>query len=165
MNRKYTMGHYLDIVEKIRRLLDTYSISTDLITGFPGETEDDFNTTLKTVEIVRFDEAFTYAYSPRKGTTAFSLKELLTKEEKIERLNRLIEIQRRISRERMKERINKTEEMIVERISRKSNEEVMGKTFLNHPVIIPGRIDEIGKKIKITITGLKGSTLYGKRTA
>lgn len=165
MNRKYTMGHYLDIIEKIRGLLDTYSISTDLIVGFPGETGDDFNATLNAVEAIRFDEAFTYAYSPREGTSAFSLKELLTKDEKIERLNRLIEMQRRISCERMKERVDQTEEMIVERISKKSDAEVMGRTFLNHPVIIPGRTDEIGKKIKITITGMKGSTLYGKRTA
>jgi tRNA-2-methylthio-N6-dimethylallyladenosine synthase len=165
MNRKYTMNHYFAIVEKINMMIDSYSISTDLIVGFPGETEDDFYTTLDAVEKIRFDEAFTYAYSPREGTSAFGLKEELTKEEKIGRLNRLIYVQRRISRERMEERINQTEEMIIERISKKSTSEVMGKTFLNHPVITRGTPEEIGKKIEITITGIKGSTLYGERTA
>jgi tRNA-2-methylthio-N6-dimethylallyladenosine synthase len=165
MNRKYTIEHYLKIIEKIDRVLDDYSISTDIIVGFPGETEEEFRQTLRAVEKIRFDDAFMYAYSPREGTSAFNLRESLTREEKIERLKTLIALQRDHSREKLKSRINHTEEIIVERISKKSADSVMGKTFLNHPVIIPGKLDDIGEKIKIRILGLRGTTLYGSRIA
>jgi tRNA-2-methylthio-N6-dimethylallyladenosine synthase len=165
MNRNYTIEHYLRIIEKIDHLLDHYSISTDIIVGFPGETEEDFYQTLRAVENIRFDDAFMYAYSPREGTSAFNLRESLTGEEKIGRLQTLIELQRGISREKLISRINHNEEIIVERISKKSANSVMGKTFLNHPVIIPGEIDDIGEKIKIRILGLRGTTLLGSRIA
>jgi tRNA-2-methylthio-N6-dimethylallyladenosine synthase len=165
MNRNYTIEHYLRIIEKIDHLLDDYSISTDIIVGFPGETEEDFYQTLRAVENIRFDDAFMYAYSPREGTSAFNLRESLTGEEKIGRLQTLIELQRGISREKLISRINHNEEIIVERISKKSANSVMGKTFLNHPVIIPGEIDDIGEKIKIRILGLRGTTLLGSRIA
>ncbi len=165
MNRKYTIEHYLKIIEKIDRVLDDYSISTDIIVGFPGETEEEFHQTLRAVEKIKFDDSFMYAYSPREGTSAFELRESLTREEKIERLKTLIALQRDISREKLKSRINHTEEIIVERISKKSSDSVMGKTFLNHPVIIPGKLDDIGEKIKIRILGLRGTTLYGNRIA
>jgi tRNA-2-methylthio-N6-dimethylallyladenosine synthase len=163
MNRKYTIGHYLKIVEKINAELGSYSLSTDIIAGFPGEADEDFEATLNAVRLIRFDDAFMYAYSPREGTAAFKLEENLTREKKIERLNTLIEIQRGISREKLRARINTKEEMIAERISKRSGKELMGKTFLNHPVITPGLPDDIGKKIQIKITELKGNTLYGTR--
>lgn len=165
MNRKYTIEHYLKITEKIDRVLDDYSISTDIIVGFPGETEEEFHQTLREVERIKFDDAFMYAYSPRDETPACNLRESLTREEKIERLKTLIALQRDISRGKLKSRINHTEEIIVERISKKSDDSVMGKTFLNHPVIIPGKLDDIGEKIKIRILGLRGTTLYGNRIA
>jgi tRNA-2-methylthio-N6-dimethylallyladenosine synthase len=163
MNRKYTIGHYLKIVEKINAELDSYALSTDIIVGFPGETEKDFEATLNVVRQIKFDDAFMYAYSPREGTEAFKLKENLTKENKIERLNKLIELQRGISRDKLRARINAKEEMIAERLSKRSGKELMGKTFLNHPVITPGLPDDIGKKIQIKIIELKGNTLYGTR--
>ncbi len=165
MNRKYNIKHYLNIAEKINKLLDVYSISTDLIVGFPGETEEDYKSTLEAVKSVRFDDAYMYAYSPREGTSAFNQKETIPRSEKIDRLNNLIDLQRSISYEKLSSRLNLTEEMIVERISKRSDNEVMGKTFLNHPVITPGERTDIGKKIKIKITCVKGSTLYGKRIA
>ena len=164
MNRQYTVKRYLDIIEKIDRNLKLYSVSTDIIVGFPGETQEDFDATIDIVRKVRFDDAFTYAYSPRHGTAAFNLEEKLTRDEKIERLNFLIGLQRNISREKLAARINKNEEMIAERISKKSVDEIMGRTFLNHPVIISGDGNDIGKKIRIKITELKGSTLFGERT-
>ncbi len=165
MNRKYNIKHYLNIVEKLEKLLDVYSISTDLIVGFPGETEEDYSATLDAVKAVRFDDAYMYAYSPREGTSAFNLEVTMSRSEKIDRLNKLIDLQRSISYEKLSSRLNLTEEMIVERISKRSDNEVMGKTFLNHPVITPGERSDIGKKIKIKITSVKGSTLYGKRIA
>lgn len=163
MNRQYRIEHYLDIVEKIDAELDSYSLSTDIIVGFPGETEKDFAATLDIVKKARFDDAFMYAYSPREGTAAYKLKETLSRDMKIGRLNMLIELQRKISREKLSARINANEEMIAERVSKKSGNELMGKTFLNHPVIIPGVREDIGNKINIRITELKGNTLYGTK--
>jgi tRNA-2-methylthio-N6-dimethylallyladenosine synthase len=164
MNRKYSIEHYLNIVEKINSELDSYSLSTDIIVGFPGETEKDFEATLNAVRQVRFDDAFMYAYSPREGTAAYKLKETLSRDMKIGRLNTLIVLQKGISREKLLTRINANEEMIAERISKRSGKEIMGKTLLNHPVITPGLPEDIGKKIQIKITELKGNTLYGTRT-
>ncbi len=165
MNRKYTLEDYRGIVETIAGSLPHYSLSTDLIVGFPGETREDFSRTMKAVNEIRFHDAFMYAYSPRPDTPAFGMEELLTREEKLSRLQILIDAQRAISRERLEERLGSTEEIIVESQSRKSAGEVMGKTFLNHPAVIPGGLDDIGKKIRIAVKGVRGSTLYGERIA
>ncbi|HMB19762.1 MAG TPA: tRNA (N6-isopentenyl adenosine(37)-C2)-methylthiotransferase MiaB [Spirochaetota bacterium] len=165
MNRHYTMAHYMKIVETAERELDYHSMSTDLIVGYPGETGEDYRKTLDAVKTIRYDDAFTYAYSPREGTAAYSEVETITNEEKMKRLGGLIQVQRAISAEKLRSRINSREDLIVEKISKKSPNEVMGKTFLNHPVVMPGSSDDIGKKLRVTITGIKGSTLYGKRIA
>ncbi len=165
MNRKYTVAHYMEIVEKIRTELSSYSITTDMIVGFPGETEDNFNETLRRMDEIAFDDAFMYAYSPREGTPSFSFKESLTRDEKIARLNTLIKLQRKIGTEKLESRISTRDKIIVERMSKRSTNELLGKTFLNHPVIIPGTADLIGKMVEIEITGLKGSTLQGRTLA
>jgi tRNA-2-methylthio-N6-dimethylallyladenosine synthase len=164
MNRRYTMAHYMAIVEALRRDLPDHSLSTDLIAGFPGETEEEFRATLRAVEEIRFDEAFTYAYSPREGTAACAMSEALTTEEKLARLDRLITLQRRISKEKLASRVGRGEELIVEALSRKSDREVMGRTFLNHRWCCrapPG----YREKLTVRITTLKGATLYGDRIA
>ncbi len=165
MNRRYTLGHYMNIAELIGKTLESYSLSTDLIVGFPGETAEDYEMTLRAVHEVRFDEAFMYAYSPRECTAAYELEESLSREEKQERLKILIDTQRAISREKLEKRLNRVERMIVEGQSKRSPREVMGKTWLNHPVVIPGDTGDVGKDLTITVTGIKGSTLYGQRFA
>ena len=165
MNRRYTLSGYMRIVDRIRNLLSVHSLSTDLIAGFPGESETEFRETLKAVEGIRFDDAFTYAYSPRQGTPAFSLAEALTREEKIARLERLIALQRTISRQKLNELVNRVEDTIIERFSKKSSDRVMGRTYLNHIVVTAGSKDDFGKKISIKIDGVLGSTLQGTRIA
>lgn len=165
MNRRYARSDYMKIVEKIRYHLASYSLSTDLIVGFPGESEVEFRETLSAVETIRFDDAFTYAYSPREGTPACSLNETLTREEKIARLERLIALQRSISRLKLNDRINRVEDTIIERFSKKSPGRVMGRTYLNHIVVTDGSKDDIGKKIRIKIDGVLGATLQGTRIA
>ncbi len=165
MNRGYTMSDYLLIVEKIRNILERSSLSTDLIAGFPGETVDEFNDTLRAVETIRFDDAFTYAYSSRRGTPAASLAESITREEKNARLGQLITVQRGISKQKLKEQIDSVEDAIIERFSKKSPDRVMGKTYLNHVVITPGTREDIGKRMKIKISSVLGSTLQGTRIA
>ncbi len=165
MNRQYTMKHYYSIIEAIHSILPMSSISTDFIVGFPGETEKDFEATLNAVKTIQFDEAFTYKYSPREGTRAYTLPDSVPNTVKQQRLDRLIHTVREVSRNRLLNHIHTTTDMIVERISKKSANEVMGKTIYNHPVIIKGGKDDIGKKYTVTIVSIKGSTLYGERTA
>jgi len=163
MNRKYTMESYYRIVDSLNSKLPDHSISTDLIVGFPGESGDDFRQTLKAVTDIRFDEAFMYAYSPREGTPAYSLNEELTRSEKIDRLNELITTQRKISLEKLKARVNRIEKVIPEKVSKKSEDELSGKTFLNHPVVFNGLSTDIGKEIQVKIIEVSGSTLVGQK--
>lgn len=163
MNRKYTIADYYRIVDTMKSRLDDFAVSTDLIVGFPGETEDDFRNTLKAVTDIRFDEAFMYAYSPREGTPAHAIEERLTRAEKIDRLNELIALQRKISLEKLESRINRIELVIAEKVSRKSANEVSGRTFLNHPVVFTGNSADIGKETRVEIIEVSGSTLVGKK--
>jgi len=163
MNRQYSMDHYYRHIESLAAHLDVFSVSTDLIVGFPGETEKDFEDTLKAVSTIRYDEAFMYAYSPRSGTPAAQLEETLPQEEKITRLNTLINLQRNISVEKLEARVNTIEIMIPEKISKHSAGEVMGRTFLNHPAVIPGTEKDIGRAVKVQVTGVNGSTLLAHK--
>jgi tRNA-2-methylthio-N6-dimethylallyladenosine synthase len=163
MNRKYTISHYYSIVEKINNIIPDYAVSTDFIVGFPGETIDDFNQTLDLVKNVRFDEAFMFAFSPREGTPAYLLKESVDENEKQSRLAELISIQRKLSREKLKGRVNNQEKVIADKISKKSDLEVYGRTFLNHPVIFLGDKNDLGKEIIIEIDEVRGATLFGKK--
>jgi tRNA-2-methylthio-N6-dimethylallyladenosine synthase len=165
MNRKYTMARYHAIIEHLQKILPDHAVSTDLIVGFPGETGEDYRLTLDAVRRVRFDEAFMYAYSPREGTPSFAMKEDMARARKIERLQGLIEIQRAISREKLLARIDRSEELIVEGRSRKSPGEYRGRTYLNHPAVLPGGPGDVGRKIRIVIKDVRGSTLYGERGA
>ncbi|HNX23569.1 MAG TPA: tRNA (N6-isopentenyl adenosine(37)-C2)-methylthiotransferase MiaB, partial [Spirochaetota bacterium] len=146
MNRKYTKAHYYSVIEKIKKIIPDYAISTDLITGFPGETVDEFNETLEAVKKIQFDEAFMFSYSPRMGTPSYSMKETISEKEKAARLHELILIQREISLEKLKKRVNNRERVIAEKVSKKSGSEVAGKTFLNHPVVFSGDINDIGRE-------------------
>lgn len=163
MNRRYTIAHYFSIMEKINKILPDYAVSTDLITGFPGETIDDFNATLKAVKEIKFDEAFMFSYSPREGTPAYNLKESITAKEKSLRLSELISIQREISLEKLKKRTGSNERVMAYKFSKKSVSEVAGKTFLNHPVVFRGDINDIGRERIVHIREVRGSTLIGEK--
>lgn len=163
MNRQYTMAHYYSIIEKIDRIIPDYAISTDLITGFPGETAEDFNETLKAIQKIKFDEAFMFSYSPRMGTPSYSIKETITEKEKASRLHELISVQREISLEKLRKRVNNNERVIAEKVSKKSGSEVAGKTFLNHPVVFSGDINDIGRETVVEISEVRGSTLFGRK--
>ncbi len=163
MNRRYTMKSYMSIVEAIDSGLPEYSLSTDLIVGFPGESEDQFNETLNAVKKIGFTEAFMYAYSPRSGTPAARMEDGLNRRGKIERLNRLISIQREISLEKLKNRLNKVEYAIAEKISKKSRNEVSGRTGLNQTIVFRGDKEDIGRPVQVRISDIRGSTLFGEK--
>ncbi|MCX7679069.1 MAG: tRNA (N6-isopentenyl adenosine(37)-C2)-methylthiotransferase MiaB [Spirochaetes bacterium] len=165
MNRQYTIEHYYRLIEEMEHILGDYAISTDLIVGFPGESRADFEKTIEAVRRICFDDAFTYAYSPREGTAAYAMAETISKEEKSARLNELIAVQREISRMKLQKRINRNENALVEAMSKKSQKEVMGKTFLNHPVVLPGGRDDIGQFVRVKILKVVGNTLYAERIA
>ena len=163
MNRKYTSAHYYSIIEKIDNIISDYAISTDFIVGFPGETKDDFNATMELVNNIKFDEAFMFAFSPREGTPAYLLKDSVAENEKQARLEELISVQRKISLEKLKRRLNKQERVIADKISKRSDLEVSGKTFLNHPVVFTGDNNDIGKESIIEVDEVRGSTLFGRK--
>ncbi|MCL1864656.1 MAG: tRNA (N6-isopentenyl adenosine(37)-C2)-methylthiotransferase MiaB [Spirochaetes bacterium] len=163
MNRKYTSSHYYSIIEKIDKIISDYAVSTDFIVGFPGETDDDFNMTLEVVKNIKFDEAFMFAFSPRDGTPAYLLNDSVDENVKQLRLEELISIQRKFSLEKLKKRVNKQEKVIADKISKRSNLEVSGKTFLSHPIVFTGDHNDIGRERIVEIDEVRGSTLFGKK--
>ncbi len=161
MNRRYTAGHYLKLVEKLRKAIPDISLTTDLIVGFPQETDEDFQATLDLVKQVRFDSAFTFIYSPRKGTPAAKMIEQIDEDAKKERIYRLIEVQNRISSERNKELIGKSVEVLVEGPSKTDPHKWTGKTRTNKTINFVGPKNLVGQTILVTVTDGKLSSLEG----
>src|SRR5207247_10208611 len=114
----YTRDRYVPLAEKLRSAIPDLAFGTDIIVGFPGETEDDFTQTLGVVEEVGYDSAFTFVYSPRAGTEAAAMPDQVPHEVKIERMERLVELTQRIARERNERRVGLVEEVLVEGPSR-----------------------------------------------
>ncbi|CUS92353.1 tRNA-2-methylthio-N6-dimethylallyladenosine synthase, partial [Candidatus Kryptonium thompsonii] len=162
MNRTYDRKHYLELVKKIRETIPGVSLSTDIIAGFPTETEEDHKMTLSLLEEVRFDGAFMFKYSPREGTKAYEMGDDVPDEVKIRRLNEIIELQQRISHEINQGMIGSEVEVLVEGESKRSSEQWMGRTDTNKVVIFP-RSDEIkpGDYIIVRINKATSATLFG----
>ena len=118
MRRTYTRERYLALVETLRAAIPDLAFGTDIIVGFPGETEDDFRETLEVVEQVGYDSAYTFVYSPRAGTEAAAMPDQVPHEVKIERMERLVELTQRLARERNEERVGRVEQVLVEGPSR-----------------------------------------------
>jgi tRNA-2-methylthio-N6-dimethylallyladenosine synthase len=137
MRRQYTRERYLEIVEELRATIPDVTITTDIIAGFVGESEADFEDTLSLMEAVRFDHAFMFSYSPREGTPAFSEVETLTAEEKHARLQRVIELQMRHSEERLDALLGRDEEILIESPSSRDANEWAGRTQGFKKVIVP----------------------------
>jgi tRNA-2-methylthio-N6-dimethylallyladenosine synthase len=162
MNRKYSRGDYLALIEKMHRKIPDLSLSTDIMIGFPGETEDDFKATLELVRIVGFDDAFTYYYNPREGTAAFSMEEQLPRELKLERLNRLIGVQREVSAQNRAKRTGSTETVLVEQRAKKRKEDLLARTGRNEMVVFPGKSSLIGTFVRVTLKSVNGNTFRGE---
>ncbi|HQD70662.1 MAG: tRNA (N6-isopentenyl adenosine(37)-C2)-methylthiotransferase MiaB [Limnochordia bacterium] len=160
MNRHYTSAYYLDLVAKIREAVPEINLTTDLIVGFPGETEEDFQDTLRLVEAVRFSSAFTFIYSPRPGTPAAKMADQVPEDVKKERVYRLIDLQNRISLEYMQAQLGKTEEVLVDELAAKTGE-LSGRTRTNKQVLFSGPSDLLGKLVQVKITEAKTWSLRG----
>ncbi|MDZ7260798.1 MAG: tRNA (N6-isopentenyl adenosine(37)-C2)-methylthiotransferase MiaB [candidate division KSB1 bacterium] len=162
MNRHYTRDYYLQLLEKARELIREVSVTTDIIVGFPGETEQDFQDTLTLVQQARFDNAFTFKYSPREGTQAAQYEETVTEEEKLSRLETLNKLQKKITLEINKKLVGKKVKVLVEGPSKKSQEQYQGRTDTNKIVVFPKRKEAIGSIIELKIVAAEGHTLFGQ---
>ena len=160
MRRTYTRERYLDRVAMIREHLPDCSLTTDIIVGFPGETEADFEQTLEVAELVGYDGAFTFAYSPRRGTEAATLADQVPHEAKVERLQRLVEVVQRRAVERAQRFVGRTLEVLVEGPSRTDPSRLRGRSRHNKVVNFDG-VAEPGDLVEVEITGATSQTLSG----
>lgn len=164
MNRHYTVQQYLDKVEQLRRAIPGIGLTTDIIVGFPGETEEQFQDTLNLVEQVKFDSAFTFIFSPRNGTPAAAMEGQLPKEVTSERIGRLIRLQEKCQQEAMQRFKGGEEQVLAEGFSRKTTSQISGKGRYGLSVTFSGGADDIGKIIPVKITDVKCNTLVGVKT-
>lgn len=163
MNRGYTAEHFYGRILKLREHMPDIAITTDVIAGFSGETEEQFMDTYNLMKKIEFDYAFIYKYSPRRGTKAAEFTDQVPEEIRLQRLQRLIEMQRKITLEKYQKQIGKIVEVLVENISKKSDEEVSGKTDDFKICVFPGSKDLIGKFVRVKITDATAGTLIGVR--
>jgi tRNA-2-methylthio-N6-dimethylallyladenosine synthase len=162
MLRRYSREGYLECVDRLRTAIPGLSLTTDIIVGFPGETEEDFVETLSAVEAVGFDDAFTFKFSPREGTpaTRFPESETVPDEVATERLNRLITLARTNARRRNLGLLGQRREVLVERIARRG-ELLQARSRDFKTVLIPGAESLIGHYLTAELTGTTGSTFTG----
>jgi tRNA-2-methylthio-N6-dimethylallyladenosine synthase len=159
MNRNYTRDHYMELSWRIKSHIPEISLTTDIIVGFPSESEGDFAETLELMERVHFDEAFTYRYSPRPGTKAAEMADDVPEEVKIERLERLISLVRKIGNENRKDLIGGKFTLLLECESKKDPGFWMGRTEHNRIAVIPKGNLKPGDLVEAKVVEIKGFTL------
>lgn len=161
MKRGYTREHYLELINEVRAHVEGVSLSTDIICGFPGETEEDFHQTLDLIKEIRYESAFMYYYSPREGTEAASLPDQLDEELRKTRLARLIEIQTAISLEESQKLIDREFEVLVESEASRNKGFLVGKTRTGRSVDFAGDLSLIGQFVTVKIEKARNWTLSG----
>lgn len=162
MNRRYTSSDYLKIIEKLRRHNPGITISTDIIVGFPGETEEDFRDTIKLVNEVRYDSAFTFKYSKRTGTVAAKMDGHLSDEIKTIRINELVARIKELNYESNVADVGKNMKVLIERPSARDVKDVCGRSEGNKMVNLAGNSSLAGKIVDVKITKAKRTTLFGE---
>jgi tRNA-2-methylthio-N6-dimethylallyladenosine synthase len=160
MRRTYTRERYLDRVALIREHVPDCALTTDIIVGFPGETDEDFAQTLEVAEEVGYDGAFTFIYSPRRGTEAATLAAQVPHELKVERMERLVEVVQRRARERAQRFVGRTVEVLVEGPSRTDPSRLRGRSRHNKVVNFSG-LASPGELVEVEITAATSQTLSG----
>jgi tRNA-2-methylthio-N6-dimethylallyladenosine synthase len=164
MRRTYTRERYMDRVALIREHVPDVALTTDIIVGFPGETEADFAETLEVVEAVGYDGAFTFIFSPRRGTEAAELDDPVPHEEKVERMQRLVEVVQRRARERAQRFVGRTMEVLVEGTSRTDASRLRGRTRHNKVVNFAG-LAQPGEYVDVEIHEATSQTLVGEQVS
>jgi tRNA-2-methylthio-N6-dimethylallyladenosine synthase len=164
MRRTYDADRYLRLVDRLRDAIPDLALGTDIIVGFPGETDADFEETLRVVEAVGYDSAFTFIYSPRRGTEAAELEARVPDEVKHERLEQLVDVVQRIAADRNAERIGGVEEVLVEGTSRTDEALLRGRTRRNTTVVFAGEARP-GALVDVRVEGATSTTLRGTQAA
>jgi tRNA-2-methylthio-N6-dimethylallyladenosine synthase len=160
-NRRYTRERYLELAAEIREAMPGISLSTDILIGFPGETEEDLELTLDLMERVKFLYAYMYHYNPREGTAAYQLPDRVPEAIKRRRLSRVIALQKRHTLELLQGRIGSREKALIEGISRKNADELIARTERDEMAVVPGSPALIGSFAEIRLSSLRGHTFRG----
>jgi tRNA-2-methylthio-N6-dimethylallyladenosine synthase len=164
MRRTYSKERYIALASRLRESIPDLALTTDIIVGFPGETEDDFRETLDVVEEVGYDAAFTFVFSPRQGTEAATMGEQVPEEVKRERIERLVDLVQRIAAERNAKRVGRVEEVLVEGPSRTDRALLRGRTRRNTTVNFSGSA-LVGELVQVRIEHATSTTLRGTQAA
>ena len=164
MRRTYGRDRYLALVDKLRAAIPDLALTTDIIVGFPGETDADFGETLEVVEEVRYDSAFTFVFSPRHGTEAAKMADQVPEEVKRERIERLVAVVQRVAGERNRERIGRVEQVLIEGPSRTDRSLLRGRTRRNTTVNFRGSAAP-GDLVEVQIEDATSTTLRGTQSA
>ena len=162
MNRRYTVEHYLELVDYARKCMPDLTITSDIIVGFPGETEAECDETIALLEKVRFDSLFTFIYSRREGTRAATMPDPATRQEKQKWFDKLLQVQNRISREKNAEYVGKTVEVLVDGVSEDPNYDLTARTEGFKLVHLNGDKTLIGKTVRAEIERSSTVALFGK---
>lgn len=162
MKREYTVEHYLSIINSIKKVIPDVSLSTDIITGFCTETEEDHKMTLELINEVGYDGAYMFKYSPREKTKAWNMKDDVDEETKTRRLVEIVELQNSISEAKNRASIGKEFEVVIEGLSKKSDKMLFGRTDGNKTVIIPLNGSVSGDKVRVKILRANSATLFGE---
>jgi tRNA-2-methylthio-N6-dimethylallyladenosine synthase len=162
MNRNYTADAFIELVARARAIIPGLSVTTDIIAGFPGESREDFEQTLEVMRRLRFDNAFTYHYSPRSGTKAFEMEDDVPSAEKKRRLDAMIALQRTISKEKNHALIGARAEILVEAPSKRGTG-VLGRTRTDKPVVVYNENLAVGDWAVVEIVETTGATLVGRK--
>jgi tRNA-2-methylthio-N6-dimethylallyladenosine synthase len=162
MNRKYTKEKYLEIISKVKAAIPGVALTSDVIVGFPGETNEDFEETLDVIRQVEFDSLFTFIYSPRKGTPAEKMEDVLSKEEKQANFQKLLDIQNEISLKKNQQYMGRIVEVLVEGYSKNNSEVLTGRTRTGKIVNFVGNEKMIGTLINVRINEVQTWSLAGQ---
>lgn len=163
MNRRYDKEHYLELVEKIRKAVPDIALTTDIIVGFPGETEEDFEETMDVVRKVRYDSAFTFIYSKRTGTPAATMEEQVPEDVIKNRFDRLLEEVHKISAEKAGAYTGEVHPVLVEEVNEQDSNLVTGRLGNNSVVHLPGQADLIGRIVNVRLKESKGFYYIGEQ--
>jgi tRNA-2-methylthio-N6-dimethylallyladenosine synthase len=164
MNRRYTRESFLALAASLRQAMPDLSFSTDIMVGFPGETEKDLEETLDMMTELRFLYSYMYHYNPREGTEAWSLPGRIPKQVKRERLSRVIALQKQHTLQLLQSRIGSRETVLIEGISRKNADELIARTDKDETAVFPGTADRIGSFARVKLCSLSGNTFRAELT-
>ncbi len=158
MNRKYTRERYLDLVADMKARIPGLSLSTDILVGFPGETEDDVDATLDLMRRVGYVYSYMYHFNPREGTPAAKMENRVPDKVKKERLSRVIFLQKEMTGELMRSRLGQADEVLVEAVSKRKKNEVLARTQRDEMVVFPAASSRIGSFARVRLISLSGNT-------